>query len=127
MSLALLCLLLGLVSLILYRRRRGERAVLANVYLNEEDIFLHRRPVILPGDLDLPARRRRPVILPNDLLDINRPVAGADRRPLLEEVDAGDDEDSSDDEEAMPFRRERPGLYPEGDPPRYRLPHLHML
>ena len=78
--------------------------------------FLHRRPVVLAGELDLPPRGRRPVIL------INEQALHEQRRQLLLEEAVEDEEDSDSDGEdmpAMPLPRSRLLPQPEVLPPPY--------
>ena len=136
---AYICLLIGTLLFINYRSRRSERKGIRSRAM--ERTFTHRGPVILDEEWDLPNRRRRPVILPTDLTIANaRALAIVDqaevdgdqgRRRLLEEVDYGREEESSDEEEIVTspgFRNRLATMSPdppldEGPPP-YVLPPL---
>ena len=121
--LACLCLCCGIIACILYRRRRSEREQLFNPSMKRA--FLHRRPVVLAGELDLPQRSRRPVIL------INEQALREQRRRLLLEEAVEDEEDSDsdrDDMRAMPLPRslvERLLPQPEVLPPPYVDPPVY--
>lgn len=124
--LAILCLAVGILALVLYRRRRSEREYLYNPEMRRA--FLHRRPIILEGEADFPVRGRRPVVLTNDLAvrdeDENQGLHG--RRPLLEEVDYESEPSDDEDEEIMTApltpRRE---LVLEDEPPEYIQPPIY--
>ena len=114
-----LLLVIGIIAFMAYRSRRSERRLL--VTDSEERTFLHRRPVFLPGETELPVRSRRPIVLPNEVR-ATRPLR-LDQPPIrLEEV--SESEPSSDDEElvTLPFISARTRLLPQGNPPQYTLP-----
>ena len=130
--LALLCLLAALLTLALYRRRRSERKLLISDSMDHT--FLHRRPVILPRELDLPPRRGRPVVIPGDPTH-ERHLRGRGRdvgtHPLLleEEVDRNDDwstEEAVYEPVPSPLQALPRPLIEEDPPPEYTLPPLHL-
>ena len=100
-TVACLCLLVGMILFASYHSRRAERSELRT--RNMRNTFTHRRPVILDEEWDLPNRRRLPVILPSDRsLAPRAPVVvdeGHGTRPLLEELDYGGGESESSDED----------------------------
>lgn len=124
-AIALALLLIGVIAFVTYRRKRSERKLL--VYESMEDTFLNRRPIVLPGETELPPRGRRPIILANELA-----IARAETPPVpgLEETDRGllqpESEASSDDELELVnlplLSPRRSGLLSLGRPPPYRLP-----
>ena len=124
--LAILCLAIGILALVLYRRRRSEREYLYNPEMRRT--FLHRRPIILEGEADFPVRGRRPVVLTNDLAirdeDEHHGLHG--RRPLLEEVDYESEPSDDEDEEIMtaPLTPQR-DPFPEEEPPEYLSPPIY--
>ena len=128
--LACCCLLCGILAFLCYRRRRTEREDLTP---EGKMIFLHRRPIVLEGELDLPLRGRYPMILANEpairFEDEHREAPR--RRLLLEEVDYYDEESGSEGEEVLvapllpQSRRERFSPQPDDLPPEYELPPVY--
>jgi hypothetical protein len=119
---ALLCLLAGLLALILYRRRRTERKLL--ITSSMEGTYLNRRPVILPGELDLPPRRGRPVVLPGDLPPARaRTLRELGTHPLLEEEE--EEMEEGGEYEPVPSPLRALSHLPDDPPPEYALPPLY--
>lgn len=136
-----LCLsLVGVAACLLYRRRIEERKLINT--RNMERAFLHRAPVVLPGETELPPRSRPPTILPRDIAHLARrgdrdtthgmpPHRGAVGSELAMEEEDNSPQDSSDSDEELV---EVPLLVPEPSaplgpsppysfPPRYHAPH----